>query len=93
MKITVHPSFNNVQTVFCNDEFTFHFWQFWHAFKIALSNSFMKGLQFTNNMNNKYLYAIILLKKLDSKKKITIRSSLNFLISFCLALNYQSVMQ
>lgn len=23
-KITVHPSFNNVQTVFCNDEFTFH---------------------------------------------------------------------
>lgn len=22
--ITVHPSFNNVQTVFCNGEFTFH---------------------------------------------------------------------
>lgn len=68
--------------------------EFCHEIKIALLNSFMKGLQFTNYyITNKYLYAIILLKKLDSKTKITIRSSLNFLISFCLALNYQSVMQ
>lgn len=68
--------------------------EFCHEIKIALLNSFMKGLQFTNYyITNKYLYAIILLKKLDSKKKITIRSSLNFLISFCLALNYQSVTQ
>lgn len=30
-------------------------------------------------MNNKYLYVIIFLKKLDSKKKIIIRFFLNFI--------------
>lgn len=43
--------------------------EFCHEIKIALLNSFMKGLQFTNYyITNKYLYAIILLKKLDSNK-------------------------